>query len=80
MLDWDNDEIDPQLDFLLNQIGELALRHTSVWAHLPIPGYDNTTDTLPTLLGVRVRVRVREEREREQSERERDLDEAANRR
>ena len=47
MSDLDDDNIDPRLDFLLNQIRELALRHTSVWACLLIPGYNNTTDILP---------------------------------
>ena len=47
MSEWDNDDINPRLDFLINQIRELVLRHASVRAHLPIPGYDNTTNTLP---------------------------------
>ena len=52
MSEWDDNDIDPRLDFLINQIGELALRHASVRARLPIPGYNNTTNTLPALAAV----------------------------
>ena len=37
MSNWDDNKINPRLDFLLNQIGELALRHTSVRARLLNP-------------------------------------------
>ncbi len=38
--DWADDEIDPRLELLINLIGDLALRHESVRACLPIPNCD----------------------------------------
>ena len=43
--EWADDEVDPRLELLINLIGDLALRHDSVRACLPIP---NALDFPPT--------------------------------
>ncbi len=43
---WDNDTIDPRLEFLINLIGDLAMRHDSIRARLPIPDLDLTDSDL----------------------------------